>query len=115
MFVDPKTPVSAAESGYGSGTVTNTSTALTTLLARPDDANMAIIQFEDVAGAFTSSEKICRVRVDGTAPTASEGLLFGDTNFLELKTVAEINNCNLISAEGSNTVTVRIQYYKRGF
>lgn len=115
-FVDPKTPISSADSGAGSGSATNTAVTLVSQLARPAEANMAVVQFvADSGAAFSDSTAIARVRLDGGAPTTSEGFLFGDKDFLELKTVAEINQLQLISAEGSNRVNIYIQYYKAGF
>jgi hypothetical protein len=76
--------------------------------------NYALVQFQETAvGDYTEPSRIGRYRVDGVAPTLSQGFIAGDGD-TRIFTNGEIKaGVQLLSAEAGKSFTVVVEYYNK--
>lgn len=84
----------------------------TPLVLPKTEYNYAVVQFQEVAvGDFTAAQRIARYKVNGTAPTLTEGFIAGD-NEIRIFTKGELNaGVQILSGETLIDLEVYIQYF----
>lgn len=80
-------------------------------LTIPADAKQCLIMVDADAG-ITRLGRAIRWRHDGTAPTASVGMLFGDLSILHITNDLNMANMKMIGIDTGLSHTVNVHYYK---
>lgn len=95
--------------GHDTVTLSTANSTGLTVANIPDGVKYAIIQIEQVGG--TGAARVIRYWVDGNAPTATDGILRGDADVLDLYGKENILNFRAIRLIAANHV-LQVQYYK---
>lgn len=101
MFSTGTRAIDFPPADYGSQTITSTAAGLST-------SKVA----SKLAVYITVESAAIRYRMDGTAPTATEGHLVqaGQSIYLADKTKAALTNLSMIR-DGASSATIRVTYY----
>ena len=96
------------EQGYEDLTVSDAEVAQLTI---PENAISATISIEADA-SVTDKSKVIRFKENGSDPTASSGIAFGDNDLYEITGRWNLESFRVIGVEAGKSHIIRVQYYQ---